>query len=402
MATSSSSLGATLPWRIPVALAFSYFFHYLDRNLIALALPAMAQDFGWSDRDIGRNGERLLAAFVLTYGLSQVALSGWAERWGSRRSLLLVVVGFSLITALFGLAGALGSMALLIALRGLLGLAESVHVPMMSAITAQHFPSEVRARANTTWSVGIAFATALGPLVAVPLIARLGWASTFVLLGGLGLLLLVPLLLWAVPSDGKVSARTEPGWHFVRLPDYWLFVVCNAFNAFCVFGILGWLPTYFTRAKGVDFQALGWPLTIVFTAGVLGTFALAALGDRGGRRVGIAAAGLFLAAPLIAAGVAASSQTVMVALFALAVLAQSGFAAQQYATMQHLVSDKRVGAATGLCNGLALVIGGVGGSLVPGTVVAMTGSFDRGLMSIAFGALLAGAATSWLAWRTKL
>ena len=56
----------------------------------------------------------------------------------------------------------------------------------------------------------------------------------------------------------------------------------------------------------------------------------------------------------------------------------------------------------GLCNGLALVVGGVGGSLVPGTVVAATGSFDRGLLSIAMGALLAGGATAWLAWRTKL
>ena len=116
----------------------------------------------------------------------------------------------------------------------------------------------------------------------------------------------------------------------------------------------------------------------------------------------VVAAGLVLAAPLIAAGVAVANLSMMVVLFALAVLAQSGFAAQQYATMQKLVEDRRVGAATGLCNGLALVVGGVGGSLVPGTVVAATGSFDRGLLSIAMGALLAGGATAWLAWRTKL
>ncbi len=396
------SLQTPLQWRIPIALAFSYFFHYLDRNIIAVALPAMANDFGWSDREIGYYGERLLAAFVLTYGLSQMVLSGWAERWGARRSLLLVVTGFSVVTVCFGLAGMLGSVLLLILLRALLGVAESVHVPMMSAITAQHFPGEVRARANTTWSVGIVLATAVGPLLAVPLITHIGWAKTFILLGGAGLVLMVPLLMWAVPPDGKVQARRQTGWHFVQLPDYWLFVLCNALNAFCVFGILGWLPTYFTRAKGVDFQALGWPLAIVFTTGLVGTFVFAALGDRKGHRVGIAAAGLVLAAPLIAAGVAVANLSMMVVLFALAVLAQSGFAAQQYATMQKLVEDRRVGAATGLCNGLALVVGGVGGSLVPGTVVAATGSFDRGLLSIAMGALLAGGATAWLAWRTKL
>lgn len=391
-----------LPWRIPIALAITYFFHYLDRNIIAVALPAMARDFGWSDREVGRYGEWLLASFVLTYGLSQMVLASWAERWGTRRSLLLVVTSFSIVTVLFGLAGALGSMALLIVLRAVLGIAESVHVPMMSAITSQHFPPSVRARANTTWSVGIVVATAVGPLLTVPMISSIGWAKTFVVLGLVGLLLMAPLLTWAVPKDGGPLEREEVAWRFTRQRGYWHYVACNALNAFCVFGILGWLPTYFTRAKGVDFQALGWPLAIVFTTGVLGTFALAALGDRAGRRLGIAAAGLVIAAPLIAAAVAATSVPLMVTLFALAVLAQSGFAAQQYATMQHIVQDRRVGAATGLCNGLALVVGGVGGSLVPGAVVSMTGSFDRGLLSIAVGALLAGIVTAALSWRTRL
>jgi MFS family permease len=397
-----AALHARLPWRIPIALAITYFFHYLDRNIIAVALPAMAVDFGWSDREIGRYGEWLLGAFVLTYGLSQILLASWAERWGTRRSLLLVVVSFSIVTVFFGIAGGLGSMALLIALRAALGVAESVHVPMMSAITSQHFPASVRARANTTWSVGIVVATAVGPVLTVPLIISIGWAKTFILLGLVGIVLMVPLLMWAVPKDGKPLEREEVAWRFTRQRGYWHYVGCNALNAFCVFGILGWLPTYFTRAKGVDFHALGWPLAIVFTTGVVGTFVLAALGDRAGRRLGIAAAGLFLASPLIAAAVAVDSVPVMVALFALAVLAQSGFAAQQYATMQQLVQDRRVGAATGLCNGLALVVGGVGGSLVPGAVVSATGSFDRGLLSIAVGALLAGIATAALSWRTKL
>lgn len=398
----SASLHGHLPWRIPIVLAVTYFFHYLDRNIIAVALPAMALDFGWSDREIGRYGEWLLGAFVLTYGLSQMLLAGWAERWGTRRSLLLVVVSFSVVTVFFGLAGGLGSMALLVVLRAVLGVAESVHVPMMSAITSQHFPPAVRARANTTWSVGIVVATAVGPLLTVPLITAFGWAQTFVMLGIVGVVLMVPLLIWAVPADGKLPEREDVAWRFTRQRGYWHYVACNALNAFCVFGILGWLPTYFVRAKGVDFHELGWPLAIVFTTGIAGTFAFAVLGDRSGRRLSIAAAGLFLAAPLIAAAVAAESLSLMVGLFALAVLAQSGFAAQQYATMQQLVQDRRVGAATGLCNGLALVVGGVGGSLVPGAVVSMTGSFDRGLLSIAVGALVASLATAALAWRTRL
>ncbi|MCG3189889.1 MAG: putative sulfoacetate transporter SauU [Burkholderiaceae bacterium] len=391
-----------LPWRIPLALAVSLFVHYLDRNLIALALPAMAHDFGWGDRDIGRHGEWLLGAFFLTYGLAQMALAGPAERFGPKRSLIAVVVGFSLVTIAQGAAGFAGSLAMLIVLRALLGLAESVHVPMMSAITSRHFPPAVRARANSTWSVGLIAATALGPVITVPLISRLGWAQAFVIVGAAGLLVSLPALARALPADGVAGAVERGERAFLRRPDYWLYVLCCALNAFCAFGILGWLPTYFNRAKGIDFAALGWPLAIVFTTGIVGTLGLAALGDALGQRVRLAAVGFAAAAALLGAAIRAEGLVPLVALFALAVLAQSAFSAQEYATMQRLAEDRHVGAATGLCNGIALVLGGVGGSLVPGAVVAATGSFDEALFAVLMGAVAAAAAMALLAWRTRL
>jgi hypothetical protein len=42
-----------------------------------------------------------------------------------------------------------------------------------------------------------------------------------------------------------------------------------------------------------------------------------------------------------------------------------------------------------LYNGLSVLFGGVGGSLIPGLIVATTGSFDAGILSIVVGALLA-------------
>jgi hypothetical protein len=48
-----------------------------------------------------------------------------------------------------------------------------------------------------------------------------------------------------------------------------------------------------------------------------------------------------------------------------------------------------VGAGTGLYNGLSVLFGGVGGSLIPGSIVATTGSFDAAILSIVVGALIA-------------
>ena len=53
-----------------------------------------------------------------------------------------------------------------------------------------------------------------------------------------------------------------------------------------------------------------------------------------------------------------------------------------------LLPPHRVGAGTGLYNGLAVLFGGVGGSLIPGSIVAATG-IDAAIFSIVVGALLA-------------
>ena len=56
-----------------------------------------------------------------------------------------------------------------------------------------------------------------------------------------------------------------------------------------------------------------------------------------------------------------------------------------------MLPAERVGAGTGLYNGLSVLFGGVGGSLIPGAIVAATGSFDAGIISVVVGALLASA-----------
>lgn len=394
MRTPSTSL----PWHVPLVLALTFIVHYLDRNVISFALPRMAQELRWTDRQVGEYGQYLLGAFFLSYGFFQLVLAGAAERFGPKRSLVLVIIGFSLVSMAMGPLG--GSIAMLVALRLLLGLAESVHVPMMGVITSRLFPQEVRARANALWNVGIIVATATGALVIVPLIGAWGWRNSFVIIGAAGLLLALPLVLLFVrvpPASAPAAGR--PARAYRRNPDYWLYVACGVLNAFCGFGILGWLPTYFVRAKGIDFAALGWAMSAVFGAGVVGTLAIAWLGDRLRRRVLLASIGFAGAALALACAIPAQSGTGMVTLFALAVFCQSAFQAQEHATLQRLAGDVDVGAATGTYNGTSLILGGVVGSVVPGAIVSATGSFDLALSAIAAAALGAAVLSAWLGSR---
>jgi sugar phosphate permease len=398
-------------WRIPLALAVTMFVHYLDRNNLALALPRIAQEFGWTDAQVGSRGELLLAAFYLSFGISNIALSPLGERLGPRRSTIAAITAFSICTILIAPFGQ--SFVALIVLRLLLGMGEGVHVPMLSAITSRWFPPAERSRANATWSVGILLATACAPLLIVPLIGAIGWRLSFAVLGAAGLLIALPAVLLVVRDaprreDGVSEAELaliggspQPAGAapsravYVRDPRFWLAVLGGALNAFCAFGTLNWLPIYFNRAKGIDFEALGWPLALVFAAGVAGVLTMAYLGDRLGRRVLLAGVGFLVAGVLVLLAVGASGLVPLVALFATAVFFQSAYTAQEYAIVQRLVPADRVGSGTGLYNGLAVLFGGVGGSLIPGSIVAATGSFTAGISSIAAGAFLA-AAVMWV------
>jgi sugar phosphate permease len=386
-------------WRIPIVLAVTVFVNYLDRNNIALAMPRIAQDFGWTDREIGSNGELLLAAFFVPYALSNMLLSPVAERFSPKRSTIAAIMAFSLFTILMGILGR--SLTLLIVLRLLLGVGEGVHIPMLSALTSRWFLPGERSRANAIWSAGILVATAIAPLIIVPLISSTGWRTTFAVLGTVGLLLSIPLVYFFVqdqPRGNNVIKDTVPSEDiamkklnvsYIRDRRFWLAVLGGILNAFCAFGILNWLPIYFNRAKGIDFTRLGWSLALVFAAGIVGIILMAYLGDRFHCRALLASVGFLIASVMVYFASASNTLELLVLFFAIAVFCQSAYAAQEYAIVQRLLPSDRVGAGTGLYNGLSVLFGGVGGSLIPGSIIAMTGNFNAGMLSIVCGALIA-------------
>ncbi len=387
-------------WWIPLVLAVTIFVNYLDRNNLALALPQIAQDFGWSDRQVGAYGEWLLGAFFLSYALSNMLLSPLAERFGAKRSIIFAIIAFSLFTSLSAPLGR--SLPALIVLRLLLGLGEGVHVPMLSVIISRWFPWRERSRANASWGVGIILAVASAPLLIIPLTQAIGWRSTFAVLGGVGLLVSVPLVWFFVPeapplappdalgdSAMGVNRAVAQAAGYIRDRRFWLLVLGGSLNAFCAFSILNWLPTYFNRAKGIDFAQLGWPLALIFTAGIVGMALMAYLGDRWQCRIWLASGGFALAGCMVWIASSMSQLGLLVGCFAIAVFCQSAYGAQEYALVQHILPPERVGAGTGLYNGLAVLLGGIGGSLIPGTIVALTGSFDAAIFSIVVGAFAA-------------
>jgi len=399
-------------WRIPVILGVTFFFHFLTRNSLALALPRIAQDFGWSDREIGANGKILLGAFFISYGLANIVLSPLAERFGPKRSVILAIALFSGVTILYGPLGT--SLLALVVLRLLLGVGQGIHLPMVSVIISQWFPLQERSRANALWLLGPLIEVAISPLLVVWLVNVVGWRSAFAVLGMSGLLVAIPLSVkllqdrpqhyppmtiaeldyieagQAISTNLSKNTSVTLSWKTVMgNRQFWLAVLGGSLNNFCAFGVLGWLPTYFNRAKGIDFEALGWPLTVVFMTSVVGTLIMGIVGDRLGKRSLTAAIGCGLTGLMIYTATTMQDVQLLVFFFACAVFCQSAFIAQEYAIIQRLLPAHLMGSGTGLYNGLSVFFGGVGGSFIPGAIVAATGDFDTGMVSVVAGAWLA-------------
>jgi MFS transporter, ACS family, D-galactonate transporter len=105
----------------------------------------------------------------------------------------------------------------------------------------------------------------------------------------------------------------------------------------------------------------------------------------------LASAGFLIAGGMVYIAASVNTVELLVLFFAMAVFCQSAYGAQEYAIVQRLLPANQVGAGTGLYNGLSILFGGVGGSLIPGSIVAATGNFNAGMLSIVVGALLAAA-----------
>jgi MFS family permease len=179
-------------WILPFVLLVTLTIAYLDRLNLAIALPKITDEFGWTVAQTGEYGGLLISIFFVGYGLTNMLLSPLAEKIGPRKSLLTIIVLFSFFTAIT--APLASFLTAFIAVRFLLGVGEGVHFPMMSLLTKNWFPVKERSRANGIWVSGVMFSTILAPLLLVPLIVWIGWRGMFIFLGVLGVGVSIPLV----------------------------------------------------------------------------------------------------------------------------------------------------------------------------------------------------------------
>jgi len=67
-------------WRVLIAFGLLYFFYYAGRQNIALAIPLLKKEYGWTEVDLGF----VSACFFWTYAFSHLLWGRLADKFGSR------------------------------------------------------------------------------------------------------------------------------------------------------------------------------------------------------------------------------------------------------------------------------------------------------------------------------
>lgn len=143
----------------------------------------------------------LAVMFLVAYGISQVLFGKIFDRIGTRKGFALSAFVWGWAVVLAALSVGLRSIAFF---RVLLGLAEAGPWPGTVKANAEWFPLEKRAVAQGVFGAASAVANIISPVLILYLFAMFGWRVTFVLLGVVCLLWIIPW--WAV-------AKTPPSEH---------------------------------------------------------------------------------------------------------------------------------------------------------------------------------------------
>jgi len=250
-------------------------FNYLDRNVLAAVLDPVQARFQLTDEQ----GGRLNTAFMLGYFIT-APLFGYLGDRAARKWLIAVGIAvWSLGTLLTGFAT---SLAMILALRTIVGVGEASYASISPGWISDVFGSGKRNNALTIFYVAIPVGSALGYILGGQIAARWGWRYAFIWAGLPGLVLALSLLPFQEPSRGLAEGLQEhirlphlkDVRNIFRLADFHLLVWGYVAYTFAMGAFAFWGPSYLQRvhnlAKSSASLFLG---AVLVVAGLIGTFA---------------------------------------------------------------------------------------------------------------------------------
>lgn len=276
-------------WTIVTLVAVATVINYIDRGALGLLWPEISEELGMGKLEYAI----ILNVFTFAYAFGQTLFGKIFDWIGTRLGFMLSIVVWSAATMLHAVAQGILSFSIF---RALLGVSEAGNWPGATKANAEWFPIRERALAQGIFNSG----AAIGGIVSAPVVAWLfvfldSWQATFITIGALGFLWLIPWLIvyksgpdahpWLgaeerdyiltgqrdvetnevatyAPSAGQILSRKE-SWGVILAsffidPIWWLFV--------------GWLPLYLAETYDFGVAEIGLYAWVPYVGAMFGAW----------------------------------------------------------------------------------------------------------------------------------
>jgi len=271
-----------------VILAVVYMFNFIDRQILAILLPAIRDEFQVGDTVLGFLTGTAFALFYVTLGIPIAQL---ADRWNRRNLLAAALAIWSGMTALSGLAANIWHLTLA---RIGVGIGEAGCSPPAHSMISDYYPPEKRSMAMGFYTLGISTGIMLAYLAGGWVVENHGWRQAFFIVGIPGLILAVIVRFTVVePQRGASEDRKDSGRN-PALPEVFRFLlgrrsfvhmgVAAGLSSFVGYAVVNFFPSYIVRSFDMGLAELGvWLGLIVGIAGGVGYFGGGIIADKLGR-----------------------------------------------------------------------------------------------------------------------
>ncbi len=376
-------------------IAAAILLNYIDRGNIGVAAPLMKEQLGLSATEFGV----AVSAFFWVYAPIQIVVGWLCDRFSIYRLFALSMAACAITTLLTSFAAGLAS---LIALRLMLGLAESIAFPGSSKLIAKHVSANRRGIANAAVGAAFCWGPAVGTYVGGMIMASFGWRAMFVTFGLLTLLWLEPWRRGIRPYTQNVPHVREPGFPILGLigkRSLWAMSIGHFTTNYVFYFVMTWLPLYLVQSRGFSISSMAMLATMVFIAQGVGALAVGWGSDRivaRGWPEGLVRKYLLVAkdtgiAVAIVGIASASTDASLLFWLIFGGVALGCEGGNVYALSQMFAGSRGTGTWVGLQNAFAN-LAGVAGPIITGLLVDRAGGY-----TIAFwvAAAIAGFGAAW-------
>lgn len=416
-----------LRWWIIGLIFIATVINYIDRTAFALLWPQMGEDLGMDNSDYAN----MLNVFMIMYAASKFISGRLYDKIGTRIGFIVSIVVWSVAAAFHAVAKGVWTLG---AARGLLGLGEAGLWPGAVKSNGEWFPVKQRALAQGIFNSGASIGNVIAAPIIVFLYAQFGWKSTYIILGAMGLIWVIPWYIvnktkpkdhpWITEEERNLilndriennnvvadDAKSLSVPKILSFKEPWGVLLCRFFIEPIWWFFAGWMPIYLNSKFGLSIEEIGNTIWISYlmaaAGGILGGAFTEAIIKRTsidfGRKASIVLGSLLIIIGFVSIILFVTESNYMTFIY-LAGIALFGF---QFAigNIQTLSSDLFRGPSVGTLAGLAGTVAAISPIIMNWFIGKITdgGSYTPAFVTITLSVALAVIAVLFLIRKVKL